>query len=194
MEEVQNKDNEEFNVPLDKAELPHKIDIEYEYFESTSDSGQRGMERAEEHRRFLEGVLCRPETLQEHLLRQLQIEPVDNELRSIAETLIQNLDDDGFHKEKPESLFSEYQPRLQEARLFEALHLVRGLDPVGTCTSDYHESLLIQIDFISNSDSLPESLRVSEGESWIKFVLENLNLVERENYAALAKKTGSYNL
>jgi len=174
-------------VSLDETEEEEK----YEYFESTSDSGRRGSELAEEHRKFIEGVLTRPETLQEHLLRQLQLEPVDDDLRSIAEMLIQNLDDNGFHKEKPETLFSEHQPRL-----FEAMTLVRGLDPVGTCAGDYRESLLIQIahdqrsydqrsrDHKSKKQKMPEE--ISNG---IKIAIENLDLVERDKYAALAKKT-----
>jgi len=157
-------------VPLDEAETQNKE--EDEYFEATSDPGQRGSEQAsEEHRRFIEGVLTRPETLQEHLIWQLQLEPVDDELRQIAETLIQNLDDDGFHKEEPETLFAAGQPRL-----LEAMELVRSLEPVGTCTSGYLESLKVQIDFLP--DAPPG----------IERALDNLELLERGKYAVLAKK------
>jgi RNA polymerase sigma-54 factor len=151
---------------------------EYEYSETTFDSG--GSQRAaEEHRRFIEGVLTRPETLQEHLLWQLQLEPVDEELRSIAGTLIQNLNDDGFHKEAPETLFPAGQSRLQEA-----MELVRGLEPAGTCTSDYRESLIVQIELLK--DSLPDKISIPE----IEKILDNLELLEREKYSVLAKKTG----
>jgi len=169
-------------VSLDETEEEEK----YEYFETTSDPGKRGSELAEEHRRFLEGVLTRPETLQEHLLRQLQLEPVDTELRSIAELLIQNLNDDGFHKEKPETLFSGHQPRLAEA-----MALVQGLDPAGTCASDYRESLFIQIthDQKSRDRKSPHQQIPEEISNGIKIAIENLDLVERDKYAALAKKT-----
>jgi len=102
------KDNS--TVRLDEAEA--RRSEKYEYFETTSDPGRRINEQAaEEHRRFIEGALTRPETLQEHLLWQLRLEPVDDELRVIAETLIQNLDDNGFHKEEPETLFASPPPR-----------------------------------------------------------------------------------
>ena len=157
-------------VPLDEAETQRKE--EDEYFEATSDPGQRGSEQAsEEHRRFIEGVLTRPETLQEHLIWQLQLEPVVDELRQIAETLIQNLDDDGFHKEEPETLFAAGQPRLAEA-----MELVRSLEPVGTCTSGYLESLKVQIDFLP--DAPPG----------IEKALDYLELLERGKYGVLAKK------
>jgi len=163
-------------VRLDEAEGQRRE--EYEYFETTSDPGRRVNEQAaEEHRRFIEGALTRPETLQEHLLWQLQLEPVDDELRSIAETLIQNLDDDGFHKEKPETLFASPQPRL-----LEAIELVQVLEPVGSCTGDYRESLKIQTELLQNAPA-----GICDG---ILKVLDHLELLERENFPALSKKTG----
>ena len=165
-------------VPLNEAEIQRKED--YEYFETVSASDRRGSEQAsEEHRRFMEGVLTRPETLQEHLLWQLQLESVDSELKAIAETLIQNLDDDGFHKENPEILFPAPQTRLMEA-----MELVRSLEPAGTCAADYKESLKIQIGLIS------ETLPPSASSELIEQILDNLELLEREKYSVLAKKTG----
>jgi RNA polymerase sigma-54 factor len=157
-------------VPLDENEK--QSNEEYEYFESTSDPGRQVSEQAsEEHRRFIEGALTRPETLQEHMLWQLRLESVDDELRAIAETLIQNLDDDGFHKEKPETLFKDAEPWL-----LEAMTLVRGLEPVGTCTTDYHESLKVQIDFLPDA---PEG---------IEKALDYLELFDKKKFSLLSEK------
>jgi len=159
-------------ITLDETDTNSKE--EDEYFESTSDPGRQGSEQAaDEHRKFIEGALTRPETLQEHLLWQLQLEPVDDELRAIAETLIQNLDNDGFHKEKPETLFKTIPPRLEEA-----ITLVRGFEPAGTCTADYHESLRVQAALLPDA---PEG---------IEKALDNLDLLEKEKFSEMAKKTG----
>jgi len=159
-------------ITLDETDANSKE--EDEYFESTSDPGRQGSEQAtDEHRKFIEGALTRPETLQEHLLWQLQLEPVDDELRAIAGTLIQNLDDDGFHKENPETLFKTIPPRLQEA-----LTLVRGFEPAGTCTADYHESLKVQAALLPDA---PEGIETA---------LENLDLLEKEKFSDMTKKTG----
>jgi len=166
----------------DEAAQPKE---EYDYFEATSDPGlprQGTDEASEEHRRFIEGVLTRPETLQEHLLWQLQLEPVDDELRAIAETLIQNLDDDGFHKEPPETLFkgpalTDEHPPVSPSRLGEAMELVRGLDPQGTCTADYRESLKVQIGLLP--DAPPG----------IEKALDYLELLQREKFSEIAQKT-----
>jgi len=173
-------------VPLDEPET--KSSEKYEYFETTSDPGRRSSAKAsEEHRRFIEGVLTRPETLQENLLLQLQLEPVCSELRMIAETLIQNLDDNGFHKENPNTLYTEPQPRLSQA-----IKLVQGLEPAGCCTKDYRESLTVQIALFSDNplaktQKFREKKNEEEG-SIIEIILDNLELIEREKYAVLAKK------
>lgn len=159
-------------VSLDESEAEDRE--ENEYFETTSDPGCVESARAsEEHRRFIEGALTRAETLQEHLLWQLQLEPADDELKTIAGTLIQNLDDDGFHKEKIETLFSASVPRLNEA-----MEMVRRFDPAGTCVSDYHESLKAQVRLLNDAPFGMEK------------ILDNLELVEKEKYSVLAKKTG----
>jgi RNA polymerase sigma-54 factor len=142
-------------VSLDDAQ-PKQREFE-EYFESSSDSGfigRAGAAASDDHRRFIEGVLTRPETLQQHLLWQLQLEPVDDELRTIASVLIQNLDDDGFHKEPPESLFGkDKEPPL---RLAEAMRLVQSLEPAGCCTADYRESLKVQVALLRNVSACME--------------------------------------
>jgi RNA polymerase sigma-54 factor len=166
-------------VSLDAA-VPLRKE-EDDYFEATSDSGfvRRGGDAAtEEQHRFIEGVLSRPETLQEHLLQQLQLEPVDGELRFICETLIQNLDQDGFHKEPVELLFKAApdRPRPSPERIAEGMRLVQSLDPAGTCTADYRESLKAQIGFLPGAPP------------GIEEALDHLALLEREKFAEVAKK------
>jgi RNA polymerase sigma-54 factor len=167
-------------VSLDEAvSSPRKE--EDVYFETTSDPGmvrQGGEEAADAHRRFIEGVLSRPETLQQHLLWQLQLESADDELRDIAEILIQNLDDDGFHKEPPETLFKQGAafPVVPPPRLAEAIRLVQTLDPAGSCTADYRESLRVQIGLMP--DAPPG----------IEKALDYLELLEREKFAEAAKE------
>jgi RNA polymerase sigma-54 factor len=170
-------------VSLDEVYTPRKE--EDSYFEVTSDPGfvsRGGDEAADENRKFIEGALSRPETLQEHLLWQLRLEPVDVYLRQTAEILIQNLDDDGFHKEPVESLF-EKNPVNQglppdEAMLERAVALVRSLEPQGCCTSGYQESLAVQIRLLPNVPAGAEE------------AVQYLELLERGRFAEAAKKLG----
>ena len=164
-------------VSLDEAHAQKSE--KYELFETSSDPGKRGAEKSDEHKRFIEGVLTRPETLQEHLLLQLRLEPIDNELRVIAETLIQNLNDDGFHIEEPLSLFPN--AAVPPEHLNKAMELVQSLDPAGTCTRDYRQSLAVQIAILGGTPA--EAAEIDKA-------LDNLELIEREKYSVLAKKTG----
>jgi len=162
-------------VSIDDA--PDAKGEEYEYFESTSDSGyisSGAQAAADEKQRFIEGALSHPETLQEHLLWQLRLEPVDENVRRIGELLIQNLDEDGFHKEPVELLLRNEDPAL----IAGALKVVRALDPAGTCTADYNESLEVQLALLPNA---PSGAREA---------LSHLELLEKGNTAEAAKKMG----
>jgi RNA polymerase sigma-54 factor len=162
-------------VSIDDA--PDPKGEEYEYFESTSDSGyitSGGEASADAKRRFIEGALSHPETLQEHLLWQLRLEPIDDEVRRICELLIQNLDADGFHKEPVELLLRNEEPDL----ITTALKVVRSLDPAGTCTSNYKESLEVQLSL------LPEAPKGAME------AISHLELLEKGNTAEAAKRMG----
>jgi len=166
-------------VSLDEDEASGE---EMEYFETSSDSGfinsgAGGAAASDEHHRFIEGALSRPETLQQHLLWQLQLEPADAELRAIATVLIQNLNDDGFHKEPPETLFNKAQFSAPPPRLAEAIRLVQTLDPIGCCTADYRESLKVQI-----------ALLYDDAPARMESALDHLELLEREKFSEAAKK------
>lgn len=162
-------------VSLDAA-VEHPKEEE-EYFESTSDPGfinkhEKGA--SDSKQQFIEGVLSHSETLQEHLLWQLQLEPVDGEIHQICELLIQNLNEDGFHKEPVDVLLGERDPE----KIKEAIKVVQGLDPVGTCTADYLESLKVQIGYLPDA---PKGIAEA---------LSYLDLFERDRIGEAAKRIG----
>jgi len=173
----------EKNPALEVLEDPTTVSLdleapkreEDEYFENTSDSDfvSRGAEKAADDRlRFIEGALSHPDTLQQHLLWQLRLEPIDENTRRIGEILIQNLDEDGFHKEPVDLLFQNEDPKA----IKKAMKIVQGLDPVGTCTADYRESLRVQVDHLPDP---PKGIRE---------VISRLELLEKGCTAEVAKQ------
>ncbi|MDR2069892.1 MAG: RNA polymerase factor sigma-54 [Treponema sp.] len=161
-------------VSLDGASPPKEED---DYFEVTSDSGfvrRGGNEAMEEQYKFIEGALSRPETLQEHLLWNLRLEPVDEESRRIGERLIQNLDADGFHKEPVELLLKGEDPE----KVRETIKLVQSLDPPGACTTGFRESLLVQTRLLADAPPGMEE------------ALDYLELLEKGKIAEAARKLG----
>ncbi|MDR3336131.1 MAG: RNA polymerase factor sigma-54 [Treponema sp.] len=159
-------------VSLDAIYAPKKE--EDEYFETSSDSGftRRGSsEDSDEHQKFIEGVLARQETLQDHLLWNLRLVPSGKDIRPIAERIIQNLNEDGFHKEPLDLLF----PGVDPAKIKEALTVVQSLDPPGTAAADFRESLLVQARLLPDA---PEGMEEA---------LKYLELLERGKFGETAK-------
>jgi RNA polymerase sigma-54 factor len=130
-------------VSLD--DIPER-DTEVEnYFDSTSDAGFRpgpsgGVGDDDAKRMFLEGAVSRPETLQDHLLWQLRLQPLSPAERAIGERIIGNLNPDGFHEEPLENVF-----RATELPLVHRVQaIIQGFEPMGCCVANYEESLLVQ--------------------------------------------------
>ncbi len=119
---------------------------EYDYYSAYTEAGARTTsgrvdeQAADDRQSFIEGALSRPESLQDHLLWQLRLQPLNQSAFGVAELLIRNLDEHGFHIVEPEQLLSEKRMPL----LSPMMDLVRSFEPVGTCVRDHWESLLVQ--------------------------------------------------
>ena len=160
-------------VSLD--EKAGEIRDDYDFFDNSSDPGYnlRKRDNTEDSKRnFIEGVLTRVESLHDHLLWQLRLQPIKEEYYRIGELLILNLDDNGFHIEPPESLIKESELKILE----EMKALISKFDPVGVCTGDYQEALLIQIE--NHAKALPGSYEV------IKL---HLKLLEKGKYKDISR-------
>lgn len=147
-----------------------------DYFENSSDPGySRGLDQegSDSKQKFIEGALSRPESLQDHLLWQLRLQPIPQKWFEIGELLIRNLDEDGFHREAPEKLVDPAGARL----LPDVMKIVRGLEPAGTCTKDYHESLMVQVTLSPNPPPRTQEL-----------LRDHLDLLEKGKIADIARK------
>ena len=149
---------------------------DYDAFENSSDPGYGGSydrEASDRKQKFLEGALSRGESLQEHLIWQWRLEPVDEELFEVGEILIHNLDHNGFHIEDPAGFLAPAQMK----RFHEAAELIRTLEPAGTCTADYRESLIVQSRLYP---AAPERLE--------ELIRDHMELLERGRLQDVARK------
>jgi RNA polymerase sigma-54 factor len=140
-----NVEEDRSTVSLDSLPARESADGEGDWFDHSSDAGysRADAEAASDARRqFIEGALSQPESLQDHLLAQLALQPISEEWLHIGELLIRNLDENGFHQEPPEILVSDDE---EKELLPKVLTLVQGFDPLGVCVKDMRESLLVQI-------------------------------------------------
>jgi RNA polymerase sigma-54 factor len=127
------------------------------YFQDYLDPGFRtpnGFEQTDKP--SFENFLSQPSTLTDHLFWQLGSLNLSSDLRSAAEYVVGNLDEDGYLVAGDEELLAgfvrEYEPAPgaepgAAARLLaEAVQLVQNLDPVGVATRSLRECLLVQIE------------------------------------------------
>ena len=96
---------------------------------------------------IIEQTIATEESLQEHLSGQLGLLPLNDAERQVAERLIQNTDENGFHILPPQEICPDCEPGTLER----ILSLLQRLDPPGTCTSGYRESLIVQAQIAANA-------------------------------------------
>src|SRR6056297_697145 len=101
---------EKSDVSLDEIRSTTRED--HDYFENSSDPGYTSsydQDASDSKQKFMEGALSRPESLHEHLIWQLRLQPIPKQWFEVGELLIWNLDENGFHIEDPKKLVSEEQ-------------------------------------------------------------------------------------
>lgn len=108
------------------------------------------------------------ETLSDHLLHQLNAMNIPDDEKSLCTKLIYNLDDKGFHILAPVSLLDAQNPRHNEDFLSRCIALVQHLDPAGTCTLNFRESLLVQARISGSAGRL--SLFLLENDAHFDFL------------------------
>lgn len=149
---------------------------EYDYFENSSDPGyvsKSPFEGDENSKRsFMEGALARPESLQEHLLWQLRLQPISSEEFQLGELAIRNLDENGFYREDPSTLVAPER----YAELQRMMEIIRTFEPEGTCVNDYHESLIVQVQQL-----------VDPPLGVVEILRNHLEALEREKYREIAR-------
>jgi RNA polymerase sigma-54 factor len=169
---------EEDNSTVSLDSLPQRergLD-EGDYFDHSSDSGYSRADAeaaSDAKRQFIEGALSQAESLQDHLLWQLALQPITEDERRLGELLIRNLDENGFHRESPEILLKDEK---RKDLLPSMLTLIQGFDPIGVCVKDFRESLYVQI--ASHTDRHPRAAEVVES------YFESL---EKKKYREIAK-------
>jgi RNA polymerase sigma-54 factor len=116
-------------------------------------------------------------TLCDHLRSQLSISVLDEKVREAAETVIGNLDEDGYLTASLEEIATSGDHSLEDVEA--ALRVVQSLDPAGVGARDLRECLLLQL----------ESRNGRGGVAWL-IVFSHLKLLETRQFRELAKVLG----
>lgn len=111
-----------------------------------SDAYQRSLESKEDVN----------ETLQSHLIHQLNAMNLPKDEVELSKKLIYNLDENGFYGSMlaPESLLDKSRPVQNKAMLDRCISRIQAMDPVGTCCKSPEESLYVQAKLMEDSSKL----------------------------------------
>jgi RNA polymerase sigma-54 factor len=147
------------------------------FFDDYLDPGYKSPASESVEKPSFETFLSTPETLGDYLRSQLSVSLISDRIRAAAESIIGNLDDDGYLSASLEEIASVGEHKPEEVE--EALRVVRSLDPAGVGAQNLRECLLLQI----------ESLNGKGGVAW-QIVSSQLRLLETRQYKEIARLLG----
>ena len=120
----------------------------------TSYATAAGNEASQKFQEAYENAADTRETLQEHLLFQLNVMKLSPDEKLLGEALIRNLDEKGWHTLAPVSLLDKSRPLQNLAMLNKMINAIRRMDPEGTCCNNMEESLYVQALIAENAPPL----------------------------------------
>jgi RNA polymerase sigma-54 factor len=147
------------------------------FFDDYLDPGYKSPASESVEKPSFETFLSAPVTLGDHLRSQLSVSLISEEIRDAAESIIGNLDEDGYLTAALDEIATagEHKPE----HVDEALRVVQSLDPAGVGARNLRECLLLQI----------ESINGKGGVAW-QIVSTQLRLLETRQFKEIAKALG----
>src|SRR5258707_674117 len=129
-----------------------------QYLDSGGDGG-RSQERENSERPSFEKFLSSPSGLTDHLQWQLSVTICSETVKEIADSIIGNLDENGYLTASMEELAQE--AKYSQDDLEDALAVVQDFDPIGVGARDLRECLLRQLKAFDPQNTLAHQI-VSE--------------------------------
>ncbi len=123
-------------------------------------------------------LFTREPDLYDHLLWQLRLSHEPENIRIVGETIIGNLDGNGYLRVSLEEIMEEAKTDMTTAE--KALALIQSFDPPGVGARNLKECLLLQLDVLNLKGTLAE-----------KIIMNNMEDLEKKKYKQIAHQ---YNL
>ncbi len=130
-------------IPADLA-----VDTSWDDVYQSSAPAGTGLARPDSEDYDLESRRATNETLQDHLIWQLNLTPMSRLDQEIAMTIIDAVEPNGMLCQTAEEIFNglcAYHEELELEEVFAVLHRVQQFDPVGIAAQNISECLLIQM-------------------------------------------------
>jgi RNA polymerase sigma-54 factor len=132
----------------------------------------------EERRQRIYDSIVGPVSLQQHLQQQLDLSMVEPEIRKAAQAILGNLDGRGFLDLPVQEL--GIRLGIKPAHLKASLKLIQSFDPAGVGASGIAESLLLQLERQSGTNTIE-----------YRIVRDHLEDLARKRHPQIAKELGT---
>ena len=168
-------------IPADPVEAAvtdpfDAIDFD-DYFKEYLDPGFKSPAGETSEKPSWETFVSAPVTLPDHLGQQLSLFVLPETVRDAAETIVGNLDDNGYLTVLLDEL-ATFGPHKMED-LEKALKAVQSLDPSGVAARDLKECLLLQL-----------SARNGEGGVAWQIISQHMKLIEARQFPQISRLMG----
>lgn len=173
---------------IDSVESAREDSDQYERFNDVADDWRDYFTRSASPRAagsddegldIIQTAAARPKTIHDHLIEQLQLTEIDDELRDIVEAIIYHLDADGYLRVPLEEIVDGLDDPVPMAVAEDALAVIQSFEPPGLGARDLKECLLLQLDYTD-----PETPFLAE------LITNHLKDIEGNRLPAIAKATG----
>jgi RNA polymerase sigma-54 factor len=154
-----------------------KLDEEWREYMAQSNSYSGRSDEDEERRQFFFDSIANQETLQQHLINQLNSAELGKSDRSLAELIIGNIDDNGFLQTTPEEMNANTGVPIPDLRRL--LEIIQGFYPPGVGAVDLRDSLLIQLRRRGKENSLE-----------FQIISKYLDELGKRRYPEIARRLG----
>ena len=165
---------------IPEAEAPNPFDefdfgsFFNQYLDSGGGNNGASNEREEIERPSFEKFLSSPQSLADHLGWQLSVSISSDTVREIAETIIGNLDENGYLTATLEEIEQAGNYSVDDVE--EALTMVQEFDPPGVAARDLRECLLLQLKVLDPQNTLAQQI-----------VSEHLKLLQNNQLKEIAR-------
>ncbi|MEP6709936.1 MAG: RNA polymerase factor sigma-54 [Verrucomicrobiota bacterium] len=154
-----------------------KLDDEWRDYMAQSSSYSGRSQEDEDRRQFFFNSIITQETLQQHLMGQLNQTVLDAGDRKTAEVIIGNVDDNGFLQATPEEM--SMNTGIPQHDFETMLTLIQSFYPPGVGARDLRECLLIQLKREGKQSSLE-----------YKIIAEHMEDLGKRRFPEIARRMG----
>ena len=173
-EETKTTEEEDFKEEFDQLA---KLDDEWRDYMSQSSSYSGRSQEDEEKRQFFFDSIVTQETLQQHLMGQLNQTALNANDRKTAELIIGNIDDSGFLQATPEEM--SMNTGIAQENFEHMLTLIQSFYPPGVGARDLGDCLLIQLKRAGKQGSLE-----------YKIISEHMQDLGKRRFPEIARRMG----